>query len=92
LVDDRKKHTVCGKVVSTTKHEKGHVFLNLDKKFPNQIFSVSIFSSSISNFAYEPELYLIDKEVCFTAEVGDYQGTPNMVLDNGKQVKLLNEF
>ena len=92
LVDDGKKHTVCGKVVSATKHEKGHVFINLDKKFPNQIFSVSIFSSNVMNFPYEPELYLIDKEVCFTGQVGDYQGTPNMVLDNSKQVKLLNEY
>lgn len=92
FIDDGKKHAVCGKVVSTTKHEKGHVFINLDKKFPNQIFSVSIFSSSIKNFDYEPELYLINKEVCFTGEIGDYQGTPNMVLDNGKQIKLLGDF
>ena len=47
FVNDGKKHTVCGKVVSTKKVDKGHVFLNLDKKFPNQIFSVSIFKSSI---------------------------------------------
>ena len=92
FIDDGKKHAVCGKVVSTTKHEKGHVFINLDKKFPNQIFSVSIFSSSVKNFDYEPELYLINKEVCFTGEIGDYQGTPNMVLDNGKQVKLLGDY
>ena len=92
FAEDGKRHTVCGKVVSATKHEKGHVFINLDKKFPNQIFSVSIFDSNIKNFDYEPELYLINKEVCFTGEIGDYQGTPNMVLDNGKQVKLLGDY
>lgn len=92
FANDGKKHTVCGKVVSATKHEKGHVFINLDKKFPNQIFSVSIFDGNIKNFDYEPELYLINKEVCFTGDIGDYQGTPNMVLDNGKQVKLLWEY
>lgn len=89
---DGKKHTVCGKVVSATRHEKGHVFINLDKKFPNQIFSVSIFESNIKNFPYEPEVYLINQEACFTGVIGDYQGTPNMVLDHGKQVKLLGDY
>jgi endonuclease G len=92
LVNNGKKYEVCGKVVSATKHEKGHVFINLDKKFPNQIFSVSIFDSNIKNFDYEPEVYLINKEVCFTGVIGDYQGTPNMVLEHGKQVKLLGDF
>jgi endonuclease G len=90
--NDGKKHTVCGTVVSTKKHDKGHVFINLDKKFPNQIFSVSIFASSIQNFDYEPEIYLKDKEVCFTGEIGDYNGTPSMVIDNGKKVKLLEDY
>lgn len=92
FINDGKKHTVCGKVVSTKKVKKGHVFLNLDKKFPNQIFSVSIFESSIQNFDYEPEIYLIDQEVCFTGKIGDYKGTPSMVIENGKQVKLLGDY
>ena len=92
FVNDGKKHTVCGKVVSTKKHDKGHVFINLDKQFPNQIFSISIFESSIKNFNYEPEIYLMNKEVCFTAEIGEYKKTPSMVIDNGKQVKLLDNF
>ena len=92
LVNNGKKYEVCGKVVSATKHEKGHVFINLDKKFPNQIFSVSIFDGNIKNFEYEPEVYLINKEVCFTGVIGDYQGTPNMVLEHGKQVKLLGDY
>lgn len=89
---DGKKHTVCGKVVSAKKSDNGHVFINLDKQFPNQLFAVTIFESDISNFDYEPEVYLINQEVCFKGEIGEYNGTTNMVIDNGKQVKLLNEF
>lgn len=92
FIGDGKKHTVCGKVVSAKKHEKGHVFINLDKQFPNQIFSVSIFESNIPNFDYEPEVYLKDKEVCFTAEIKDYHGTPNMIIEHAKQVKLLGDY
>ena len=90
--DDGKKHTVCGKVVSTKKTDAGHVFINLDKQFPNQIFSISIFESNIVNFDYEPEVYLMNQEVCFKGEISSFNGTTSMVIDNGKQVKLLNEF
>ena len=90
--DDGKKHNVCGKVVSTKKTASGHVFINLDKQFPNQIFSISIFESNMVNFDYAPEVYLMNKEVCFKGEIGEFNGTSSMVIDNGKQVKLLSEY
>jgi len=92
MINSGRKHTVCGKVVSTKKHEKGHVFINLDRKFPNQVFSVSIFESNIHNFSYQPHLYLMDKEVCFTGEITDFNKTANMVIETEKKVKLLNDF
>ncbi|MFT4602973.1 MAG: endonuclease G [Arenicella sp.] len=92
MINSGRKHTVCGKVVSTKKHEKGHVFINLDMKFPNQVFSVSIFESNIHNFSYQPHVYLMDKEVCFTGEISDYNKTANMVIENEKKVKLLGDY
>jgi endonuclease G len=89
IVNDSKKHTVCGNVVSTKKHSKGHVFIDLDKKFPHQVFSVSIFESNIKNFDYEPEVYLLNQKVCFTGKIGEYKGTPNMIIENSKQIELL---
>ncbi|MFK7786118.1 MAG: DNA/RNA non-specific endonuclease [Crocinitomicaceae bacterium] len=89
LVHSSKNQTVCGTVVSTKKHKKGHVFIDLDKKFPNQVFSVSIFSSSIKNFDFEPEVYLLDRKVCFSGKIGEYNDTPNMIIEHGKQVELL---
>jgi len=92
IMNDGRKHIVCGNVVSTKKHKKGHVFINLDKKFPNQVFSISIFESNIKNFEYEPEIYLINKQVCFKGEIREYSNTPNMVLEHSKQVKLLEKY
>jgi endonuclease G len=92
IMNDGRKHTVCGNVVSTKKHKKGHVFINLDKKFPNQVFSLSIFESNIKNFDYEPEIYLINKQVCFKGEIGEYGNTPNMIIEHSKQVRLLEEL
>ena len=89
LVNDDKRHTVCGRVVSTKKHKKGHVFIDLDKKFPHQVFSVSIFESSIKNFDYEPEVYLLNKQVCFSGKIGEYKETPNMIIEHSKQIELL---
>lgn len=92
IMNDGQKHIVCGNVVSTKKHKKGHVFINLDKKFPNQVFSLSIFEANIKHFDYEPEIYLINKKVCFKGEIGEYGNTPNMILVHGKQVRLLDEY
>jgi endonuclease G len=91
-INDGKKHTVCGTVVSTKKHDKGHVFINLDKKFPNQIFAITIFESSIKNFSYEPEIGLINQKVCFTGKITEYNGTASIVVENEKLVKMLGEF
>ncbi len=89
LMNDNKKHIVCGTVVSTKKHKKGHVFIDLDKKFPNQVFSVTIFESSVKNFDYQPELFLLNEKVCFTGNIGEYNGVPNMIIEHSKQVELL---
>jgi endonuclease G len=89
VVNDDRKHMVCGNVVSTKKHKKGHVFIDLDKKFPHQVFSVSIFQSSIKNFDYEPEVYLLNKQVCFSGKIGEYNDTPNMIIEHSKQIELL---
>lgn len=90
FIGDGKVHTVCGTSVSIKKHQKGHVFINLDKKFPNQIFSVSIFSSNLKNFSYEPDIYLVNKKVCFTGKIAEHNGTPSMIIENEKNILLLN--
>ena len=91
-INDKKKHTVCGTAVSIKKSDKGHVFINLDKKFPNQVFSVTIFSSNISNFSYQPEIYLKDKKVCFSGEIQEHNELPSMIIENEKAIKLLTEL
>ncbi|MDD3875164.1 MAG: DNA/RNA non-specific endonuclease [Bacteroidales bacterium] len=80
---------VCGTVVSTHKSRKGNIFLNLDKSFPNQIFSITIWASDITNFSYEPESFLLNKKVCITGKISEYQGTPSMYLDNENKIEIL---
>ncbi len=61
--------TVCGTVVSSNRSRNGHVFLNLDKSFPNQIFTTTIWARDVVNFEYQPELFFKNKKVCVSGKV-----------------------
>jgi len=87
--DYPKEVKICGTVVSAHQSGKGHVFLNLDKSFPNQVFSATIWKSNVVNFSYEPEVFLIDKRVCIKGKVKDYQGTPSVYPEHEKKIEVL---
>lgn len=70
--------TVCGKVVSSRNSRKGHAWLNLDRPYPNDYFSVMIYKSNLTNFTYDPVTYLKDKNICVTGEIGKFGNKPVM--------------
>jgi endonuclease G len=80
---------VCGTVVSTKLSAKGNIFINLDKKFPNQIFSISIFKDNVPNFSYKPEIYLSGKTICVTGKVTNYNGVAGVSIENEKAIEVL---
>jgi endonuclease G, mitochondrial len=87
--DYPKEVNICGTVVSTHKSKKGHIFINMDKSFPNQIFTATIWKSNVINFSYEPEKFLINKKVCIRGKVKDYEGVPSIYPENEKAIKIL---
>ncbi len=91
FINNNEKVTICGTVVSTYKSQKGNVFLNLDKQYPNQVFSITIFSSSMMNFTYKPEEFLKGKTICVRGEVSEYNGIPSMIIKNEKQIEMLED-
>jgi len=80
---------ICGTVVSTKLSSKGNIFINLDKKFPNQIFSISIFKDNVPNFSYQPDVFLAGKTICVTGKVTNYNGVPGVSIDNEKSIEIL---
>ncbi len=80
--------TVCGTVVGTRRSRSGNAWLNLDKQFPNQIFSVFIRKEDLPNFTYNPDEYLLNKKVCFTGKVENFNGTPTMNVEVEEAVGL----
>jgi len=90
-IGSNKRVTVCGTIIATKKHDKGHVFIDMDKSFPNQPLAVTIWASDIINFDYEPEVELLNKRVCLTGKISEYKGTPTMYLNRGKDVEFLDD-
>lgn len=80
--------TVCGNVASTryAASTKGQpTFLNLDKPYPNQIFTVVIWGSNRSKFG-RPEVEYNEKRICVTGKITDYRGVPEVSAETPSQI------
>ena len=81
--------TVCGEVASThyAPSTKGQpTFLNLDKPYPNPIFTILIWGSNRSKFG-APETDYKGKRVCATGKITEYRGAPEIVANDPGQIK-----
>ena len=87
-----KKATVCGTVASTRKSAKGHIFLNIDGQFPDQLFWCTIWKSEQVNFSYNPEKELINKKICVKGIVKKKYGKPSMSLNNEKDITMYDDL
>jgi hypothetical protein len=75
--------TVCGKVASTRYAEKSKgqpTFLNLDEPYPKQVFTIVIWGEDRQKFG-SPESKYRDKDVCVTAKITEYRGSPESDCD-----------
>ena len=82
--------TVCGEVVSTNYADSsnGHpTFLNLDKRYPNQIFTVVIWGENRTKFG-KPEADYKGKRICVSGKITAYSGKPEIVASDPKQIKV----
>jgi DNA/RNA endonuclease YhcR with UshA esterase domain len=87
-----KEMCVCGKVVSTKYKDNGGIsptYINLDKKYPDQVFTLMIYGSDRKNFYYKPEEFLLGKIICVKGKIAAYKGTPQIVATKEKQVEIL---
>lgn len=86
------KATVCGKVVSArfAKEAKGQpTFLNLDEPYPNHIFTIVVWGSDRDKFG-EIEVKYSVKNVCVTGKITNFQGKPEIAVDDPNQIQLAN--
>jgi DNA/RNA endonuclease YhcR with UshA esterase domain len=82
--------TVCGEVVSThyaAKTRGTPTFINLDKSYPNQIFTVVIWGNDRSKFGAPEETYH-GKHICVTGNINLYRGEPEVVARESTQIRI----
>jgi endonuclease G len=91
-VGSSKNSTVVGKVVSGRTSRAGNVLLNLDKQYPNELFTVFIKKEDLINFDYDPLEFLDGKRIAVTGRIADLGGKPTMYIGNGKAVEVSTEL
>lgn len=79
---------VVGQVVSSRYSRSGNLWLNLDKKFPNQIFSVFIRKKDLINFAGDPQTAFDGQVVAIKGEVEDFNGVPTINLERDEMIRI----
>ena len=73
--------TVCGTVASTNYAvgSKGQpTFLNFDKPYPNEVFTVVIWGTNRAKFG-APEQQYRGKSLCVSGSITEYRGVPQIV-------------
>lgn len=90
LAGNGAKVTVVGQVVSTRYSQKGNILINLDKQYPNQIFTVFIRKEDIMNFPYDPEKELKGKLLYVSGQVAKMGQTPCIYLKKSDDLTIMD--
>ena len=85
---NNKEITVCGTVVGARLSRAGNVLINLDKAFPNQVFTVFVKKEDILNFNYDLTEVLKNKVIFVRGKVIDQGGTATMYIGNQNAVSI----
>jgi hypothetical protein len=82
--------TVCGQVTSTryAASTRGKpTFINLDKPYPNPVFTVLIWGDNREKFGNPEEKYR-DKQVCVTGKITEYKNAPEIVVSELRNIEV----
>jgi hypothetical protein len=62
-------------------------FINLDKPYPDQVFTVLIWGSDRPKFGDPAEAYM-KKHICVTGTISNYKGIPEIVAHEPSQIRV----
>ncbi len=71
-----KKVKICGEVVGSNRSKKGNVHLNLDKRYPDHIFSIFVSKKNLFNFDKNITEAYMNKLICVEGKVEQYEDNP----------------
>ncbi|RMF04377.1 MAG: DNA/RNA non-specific endonuclease, partial [Bacteroidetes bacterium] len=78
---------ICGKVVSARYSRAGHVWLNLDKRYPNDICSVMIRKEDLVHFSGDPSELFKGKVIAVKGKIFPLSGKPVVSLKREEDVQ-----
>lgn len=84
--------TVCGTVVGIKTIENGKTdptYINLDKKFPDQAFTVVIYGETRKALSFDPEEKLMNRTICVKGKIGTYKDVPQIVVSKESQIVVM---
>lgn len=82
--------TVCGGVASThyAARSRGNpTFINLDRPYPAEIFTLLIWDTDRAKFGNPEERYR-NARICVTGQISEYRGVPQIVAHSPSQIKV----
>ena len=88
----KKKVFICGTVVSGRYSRSGNILLNLDKKYPDQVFTVFIRKENILNFSFDPEKELTGQKICVHGLVEKVGDTPAMFVKHERDLFVMEKI
>ena len=71
----------------SSKPKASSLFLNLDRPYPNHIFTALIWGEDRDKFAPPPESYS-GKKICVRGTISSYQGQPQVEVSDPAQIIL----
>lgn len=80
---------VCGRVASAkyaTETRRKPTFLNLDRPYPDQVFTALIWESDRSSFSYPPES-LRGQRICVKGTIELYKGRAQIIVSSPSQIE-----
>lgn len=83
---------VCGQVASTAYLASvggRPTFLNLERPYPDQLFTVVIWGSNRERFDGRPENIYDGKSICVTGKIVEHKGTPQIVVEDPDQMVIM---
>jgi hypothetical protein len=86
--------TVCGTVASATyaAHSKGRpTFLNLDRPYPDQVFTVLIWGSDSQSFPVAPVDAYAQKRICVTGRITLFKGVAEIVVRGPGAIRVVSQ-
>lgn len=85
---------ICSKVFSARYFEQAKnspTLLNIGAAFPNQLFTVVIWSEVRKQFETAPEVFFLNQHICVTGKVELFKDKPQIVLQGKEQITIITE-